>query len=93
MNSLFKQQFLIVIPQIIISVKKKVKWQVDQGPQLLSLFFFASQSFLTSKIMIEQKRIGILSSGGEFPGLNAVIHAILTCSTDREWKFTASPTE
>ena len=36
--------------------------------------------------MTEQKRIGILTSGGDCPGLNAVIHAVLKCSSDRNWK-------
>lgn len=41
--------------------------------------------------MTEQKRIGILTSGGDCPGLNAVIHGILKCSTDRDCKVYGIP--
>ena len=36
--------------------------------------------------MTEQKRIGILTSGGDCPGLNAIIHTVLKCSSNRDWK-------
>ncbi|MGB5714800.1 MAG: ATP-dependent 6-phosphofructokinase [Waterburya sp.] len=41
--------------------------------------------------MTEQKRIGILTSGGDCPGLNAVIHAVLKYSSDRGWNVYGIP--
>lgn len=39
----------------------------------------------------ETKRIGILTSGGDCPGLNAVIHAVLKCASDRGWQVYGIP--
>ncbi len=41
--------------------------------------------------MNKQKRIGILTSGGDCPGLNAVIRAVVKCSTSKGWDVFGIP--
>ena len=41
--------------------------------------------------MIDQKRIGILTSGGDCPGLNAVIRAVVKCATRKGWEVYGIP--
>ncbi len=36
-------------------------------------------------MMDNQKRIGILTSGGDCPGLNAIIRAVVKCATKKGW--------
>ncbi len=37
------------------------------------------------------KRIGLLTSGGDCPGLNAVIHAVVKCATRKGWEVYGIP--
>jgi ATP-dependent phosphofructokinase / diphosphate-dependent phosphofructokinase len=48
---------------------------------------------MTSKIVdVETKRIGILTSGGDCPGLNAVIYAVVKyASTSKNWRVYGIP--
>lgn len=41
--------------------------------------------------MNARKRIGILTSGGDCPGLNAVIRAVLKCANRRGWEVVGIP--
>jgi ATP-dependent phosphofructokinase / diphosphate-dependent phosphofructokinase len=41
--------------------------------------------------MTTPKRIGILTSGGDCPGLNAVIRAVVKCSSRRGWQVIGIP--
>ena len=41
--------------------------------------------------MIDPKRIGILTSGGDCPGLNAVIRAVVKCATRKGWEVYGIP--
>jgi len=42
-------------------------------------------------IMTTPKRIGILTSGGDCPGLNAVIRAVVKCADRRGWDVIGIP--
>ncbi len=37
------------------------------------------------------KRIGILTSGGDCPGLNAIIHAVVKCASQKGWQVYGIP--
>lgn len=37
------------------------------------------------------KKIGVLTSGGDCPGLNAVIRAVVKCATRRGWEVYGIP--
>jgi 6-phosphofructokinase len=37
------------------------------------------------------KRIGVLTSGGDCPGLNAVIRAVVKCANQRGWEVMGIP--
>ena len=37
------------------------------------------------------KKIGILTSGGDCPGLNAVIRAVVKCATRKGWEIYGIP--
>lgn len=41
--------------------------------------------------MVLPKRIGILTSGGDCPGLNAVIRSVVKCSTHKGWEVYGIP--
>jgi len=41
--------------------------------------------------MASPKRIGILTSGGDCPGLNAVIRAVVKCASRRGWQVLGIP--
>jgi 6-phosphofructokinase len=41
--------------------------------------------------MTTPKRIGILTSGGDCPGLNAVIRAVVKCANRRGWDVIGIP--
>jgi 6-phosphofructokinase 1 len=41
--------------------------------------------------MSNQKKIGILTSGGDCPGLNAVIRAVVKCATRKGWEVYGIP--
>jgi len=41
--------------------------------------------------MSKKKRIGILTSGGDCPGLNAIIRAVVRCATRKEWEVYGIP--
>ena len=38
-----------------------------------------------------RKRIGILTSGGDCPGLNAIIRAVIKCASQKEWEVFGIP--
>ena len=46
---------------------------------------------LSSISMLDQKKIGILTSGGDCPGLNAAIRAVLKCATRKGWEVYGIP--
>jgi ATP-dependent phosphofructokinase / diphosphate-dependent phosphofructokinase len=41
--------------------------------------------------MYQSKRVGILTSGGDCPGLNAVIRAVVKCATNKGWEVFGIP--
>lgn len=41
--------------------------------------------------MAQPKRIGILTSGGDCPGLNAIIRAVIKCATSKGWEVFGIP--
>ncbi|MGB7416612.1 MAG: ATP-dependent 6-phosphofructokinase [Thermosynechococcaceae cyanobacterium] len=41
--------------------------------------------------MAQPKRIGILTSGGDCPGLNAIIRAVIKCATNKGWEVFGIP--
>ncbi len=41
--------------------------------------------------MGQTKRVGILTSGGDCPGLNAVIRAVIKCATQKGWEVFGIP--
>ncbi len=41
--------------------------------------------------MAQSKRIGILTSGGDCPGLNAIIRAVIKCATVKGWEVFGIP--
>lgn len=41
--------------------------------------------------MAQQKRIGILTSGGDCPGLNAIIRSVIKCATSKGWEVFGIP--
>jgi 6-phosphofructokinase 1 len=41
--------------------------------------------------MIQPKKIGVLTSGGDCPGLNAVIRAVVKCATQKGWEVYGIP--
>lgn len=41
--------------------------------------------------MNQPKRIGILTSGGDCPGLNAIIRSVIKCATRKKWKVYGIP--
>jgi ATP-dependent phosphofructokinase / diphosphate-dependent phosphofructokinase len=43
------------------------------------------------KLMNVRKRVGVLTSGGDCPGLNAVIRAVVKCATRKGWEVYGIP--
>lgn len=61
---------------------------VDRRPKERNIHSDTAPRMISS---INPKKIGILTSGGDCPGLNAVIRAVVKCSTRRGWEVYGIP--